>query len=43
MEVKESGLLVKEISKEITKEQLQAKTGADLEFSKDLRFIEEVI
>ncbi|MFP4457085.1 MAG: CoA transferase subunit B [Clostridia bacterium] len=43
LEVSDEGLIVKEISKELTKEELQEKTGANLIFPENIRIIEEVI
>jgi len=43
LEVDEKGLIVKEISQEITKEELQERTGAKLVFPEDIKIIEEAI
>jgi len=43
MEVTEEGLVVREISKEITKDELDNRTGAKLIYTQNLRFIEEAV
>jgi len=43
MEVTEEGLVVREISKEITKDELENRTGAKLIYTQNLRFIEEAV